>query len=42
MTCLGDGASGENRASVSVVLDDDGVSRCRYLREAILYIVLIV
>jgi hypothetical protein len=37
----GDMASGENRASMSVVADDGGVSGCRYLREGIVYGVIV-
>jgi hypothetical protein len=42
MTGLGDMASGENWASTSVMANDGGVSGWRYLREGIVYGVLIV
>jgi hypothetical protein len=42
MTGLGDMASGENRASPSVMANDGGISGRRYLREGIVYSVLIV
>jgi hypothetical protein len=35
-------ASGENRASTSVVADDDGVFGCRFLHEGIVYGVIVV
>jgi hypothetical protein len=35
-------ASGENRASTSVVADDDGVFGCHFLHEGIVYGVIIV
>jgi hypothetical protein len=38
----GDMASGENRASMSVVEDDDGVFGCRFLHEGIVYGVIVV
>jgi hypothetical protein len=41
-TGSGDVASSENRASMSVMVDDDGVSGRRYLHEGIIYIVLVV
>jgi hypothetical protein len=41
-TGSGDMASCENRASTSVVADDDGVFGCCFLREGIVYIALVV
>jgi hypothetical protein len=41
-TGLDDVASGENRASTSIMADNDGVSGCRYLREGIINTFLIV
>jgi hypothetical protein len=38
----GDVASGENRASTSVVADDDGIFGCRFLHEGIVYVALVV
>jgi hypothetical protein len=34
---LGDGAAGENRASISVLADDGGVDWRRYLVEGIIF-----
>jgi hypothetical protein len=42
MTGLGDVASGENRASTSVMADDDGVFGCHFLHEGIVNVALIV
>jgi hypothetical protein len=37
-----DVASGENRASTSVMADNDGVFGCHFLREGIVYVALVV
>jgi hypothetical protein len=42
MMSSGEVASGENRALMSVVVDDDGVFGCRFLREGIVYVALII
>jgi hypothetical protein len=42
MTGSSDVASGENRASTSVVVDDDGVFRCHFLHEGIVYGVIVI
>jgi hypothetical protein len=42
MMSLGEVASGENRASMSVVADDDGVFECRFLHEGIVYVALVI
>jgi hypothetical protein len=41
-TSSGNVASGENRASTSVVADDDGVFRCCFLGEGIVYVAIVV
>jgi hypothetical protein len=41
MTGSGDEAAGENRVSTPIRADDDSVSRCRYLHEGIVSVVLV-